>query len=204
MPQDVIVTANLGSEFDVGVIEANKIHVTYNGVLLETVLTELIDKVADCCDTVQPPAACCTQFLAFDSDSGFVQAGLMTQFEISNYVLGTTQTIVHDYTTSSNGVDKSTWYTPIVAYINSIPNWNMTLLQDVALPNSGKVLYKVEYSGAVGDSLEINKGEVGTPSANMDSMGFKCDPSSNSGMHTVSNEYGTSVPFGSDPFSLCS
>lgn len=50
-------------------------------------------------------------------------------------------------------VNKSEWYALLAGVINGFPNWSMTLVTDVLAVDSGKPVYKIEYTGTVVDTL---------------------------------------------------
>lgn len=71
---------------------------------------------------------------------------------------GTNQaTVVHDYTTTEAGGNKSTWYAPLITAINAVAGWTITLQTDVAVGTPGKPTWRVEYSGTTASTLVIDK-----------------------------------------------
>lgn len=108
----------------------------------------------------------CIRVEAWDNDNGLLEAGEFSQLELKIDGVSTGAPIVHDYTTSYNGVDKSTWYDPWVAAINALPNWNITLITEVSgnQPAQGKPLWQIDYSGPGNEELTLCKGSAGTTS----------------------------------------
>lgn len=108
----------------------------------------------------------CILMEAFDNDSGLLEAGEFSQLEIKIDGVSTGAPIVHDYTTSYNGSDKSTWYTPWLAAINALPEWSITLVQDTSgnQPAQGKPIWQVDYAGSGSSELKLCKGGAGTTS----------------------------------------
>lgn len=99
----------------------------------------------------------CILMEAWDFDNGLLQAGETSFLEIK--VDGVSQTIIaHDYTTTYDGTNKSTWYTPWVAAINALPEWSMTLVSDTnGTTGSGKPEWRIDYSGSGGAVLTLCK-----------------------------------------------
>lgn len=61
-----------------------------------------------------------------------------------------------DYLAIGDGINKSTWYTPLQDYINtSVEGWTMTLVTDAAVDTSERVQYRLEYEGNGGSTLQI-------------------------------------------------
>lgn len=123
------------------------------GVVVET----------DPCDC---PCLDCGDFLActlvrlFDVTTfGALVATDSNAFEISTQA-GVQATIAHDYLTTADSVGKASWYTPVMAAINALPNWTITLVSDVADDNSDvehKPQWQINYSGPGSEFLRIEK-----------------------------------------------
>lgn len=110
--------------------------------------------------TLSACASCCVehciQVNLFDQDSGLIVPGTTETFELRiDGVLQTT--VVHDYSTTDDGINKSSWYLPVVAAVNALPDWSMTLVSDIALPAGGKPTYRIEYTGTGAQTLRIDK-----------------------------------------------
>ena len=126
----------------------------------------------------------------FDVDDGLLQAGETTQYEIGTNA--GSQTIVHDYTTSSDGTNKSTWYTPIMALLNGLADWSVELVSDTLIGNNEKPTYRITHTGSSADTLKITK----TPNGDVYTV-----VSDGAGNITGStDDSGSGQPFGSDPF----
>lgn len=108
----------------------------------------------------------CILMEAWDNDSGLLEAGEFSQLEIKIDGVSTGAPIVHDYTTSYDGTNKSTWYDPWVAAINALPNWSITLVQDTSgnQPAQGKPIWQIDYNGPGNEELKLCKGPAGTTS----------------------------------------
>lgn len=139
----------------------------------------------------------CIQLFAFDNDTGLLTPGDFTEYEL--FIDGVLHnTIVHDYSTTSNGTDKSTWYDPIIAAINALPGWSMSVNTDVALPSNGKVLWDINYTGANDQQLIITKGPMG--GATPDRYIIDIIGSSITG---ITDDNSSGNPFGSEMFQSC-
>ena len=112
----------------------------------------------DCpCTTCDPivTAKACKYFSAWDIDRGLIQAGEITEYKITT-ASGERGTLVHDFTTSSDGVNVSTLYTPLTALINSMSNWTIELVKDVSLDVNGKPIWRISHTGSVADTLIVD------------------------------------------------
>jgi hypothetical protein len=171
------------------------VHVTtlyYDEAMNPITGTVEVDDPCNClsCDECGDVQACIL-FSGFDMYRGLLSVGDTTQFDIA--VDGTVQSsVVHDYTTSADGTTVSSWYTPVIAAINALPNWSIAVEEDVAVTDEGKVTWQLEHTGTVAETLTITK----TP--NGDVLSFASD-----GAGTIlgtSSDGGSGTPFGSDPF----
>ena len=124
----------------------------------------------------------------FDVDRGLLQAGETTSFEIQSS--SGTVTVVHDYVTSSDAVNVSSFYTPIMAEINSRAGWSIEVVKDVGVADTGKPTYRLSHEGNVADTMKIVK----TP--NGDVYEFVSDGAGSLTGTALDN----GQPFGSDPF----
>lgn len=119
------------------------------------------------------------------------------QLILDGVVISTT---VHDYLTTSDTVNKSTWYGPWISAINALPNWSISLDTDTASTGSGKVTWLVEYNGPGNETLRIYKGSVGGAPTFSDYMQITVD-----GAGVVTTETGTgnlAGPWSSYPFTV--
>lgn len=116
---------------------------------VETTQDSCQEVVTNLCENIK------VRMFAFDNDRGLLEAGETTTYDITDGTL--TNTVVHDYTTSADGVTVSSWYTPVIAAINALPNWSIALVTDVPADESGKVLWEVTYNGPGNEQLEIVK-----------------------------------------------
>lgn len=126
----------------------------------------------------------------FDTDDGLLQVGQTTQYEIAANAGNVT--MVHDYTTSSNGVDKSSFYTPIIAAINSIAGWSIVLEVDTKIGSNTKPTYRITHTGNAPDTLIIKK----TPNGDV----YKIASDGAGNITGATDDSGSGAPFGSDPF----
>ena len=163
------------------------------GLPIAGVVTPAADP-CQCCPAPCEDIRACIQLQAFDQDTGLMQPGDTTNYEIT--LDGTTEAVInHDYFTTSDGLNKSTWYTPIIAAINALPGWTMTLITDVALPSNGKPTWRVEYEGPNPSTLEIIK----TPNGDIYTIAVAADGT----VTATTNDAGSGTPFGSDPIAPC-
>lgn len=103
----------------------------------------------------------CILMDGFDVDRGLVTVGDTTTFLIS--LDGTLQsTVVHDYLSTSDGINVSSYYPPIISAINAVPGWSISLETDVLQTAQGKPTWKVEYSGTGASQLVIDKDSGGS------------------------------------------
>lgn len=123
--------------------------------LLQEIITLL--KADDSC----PCDNGCILMEAFDIDRGIGDVGDTTTFLI-NLDGNLQSTVVHDYTTTSDGVNVSSFYTPIIAAINAVPGWSISLHSDIPVASQGKPTWKVEYTGAGASQLVIDKDSGGS------------------------------------------
>ena len=143
----------------------------------------------------------CIQMLAWDNDDGLLSPGETSFLEIK--VDGVSQAVLpHDYTTSSDGVNKSTWYTPWIAAINALPEWSITLVNEVALATGqGKPEWRIDYNGAGGAELRLCKSNsLGTP-ANQEQLIITA--AADGTLTGTSADYGSASPFASEVFAPC-
>jgi len=66
-------------------------------------------------------------------------------------------TLTLDYLATQSGGVKSSWYTPLTALINSLPDWAITLLIDQSIDSGDKPLWQIEYTGNAPSDLDISK-----------------------------------------------
>lgn len=118
-------------------------------------MLEKLCAIADalvCEDTETVTAKKC--LLAFDYDRGLVQSGETSAFGI--LLDGVSQsTVVHDYTTTSDGTNVSTYYDPVIAAVNAVPGWSMVLVTDVNQSDQGKPQWEVSFTGTGPSELTI-------------------------------------------------
>ena len=157
------------------------------------VVTENLDPCTCLALTDCPDCGCEASILldAFDYDRGLLTPGDTSTFEI--FLDGVSQAnIVHDYTTSSDGVNVSSFYTPVVAAINAVAGWSMAVDTDVAVADQGKPTWLMEFSGTGPSELRIVKGA--------DILTINVDAAC--AITGTSDDGGTGAPFGTDPFSV--
>ena len=94
----------------------------------------------------------------FDLDDGIVESGQTSVFRVSN-AAGEIGVLEHDYTTTSDDVNKSSYYTPLIALINSVPDFSISLDTDVQIGSQGKPTWLLTYTGAGDDALIIQKAD---------------------------------------------
>lgn len=148
----------------------------------------------DCPCTDCPDILACQQMLAWDYVAqASLTPGSTQSFRIwENGVLLTT--VIHDYLTTTDNVNKSSWYAPIVAAINAVPGWNISVIADVPVGNNGRVLWKLEYSGTAGSTLLIDGSGADYRQMAVTAAGVVTTDTGNSG---------ASFPFGTPAFSNC-
>lgn len=145
---------------------------------------------AKCPDCTDSACNVTIPFAGYDTDRGLLQPGETSEFEL--LVDGVSQaTIVHDYTTTADGVNVSTWYTPITAAINALDDWAIAVNTDVAAADQGKVIWDLTFTGTGPQELVIRKGA--------DRLTITVDADCN--IRGTSDD-GTGNPFGSDPFDV--
>lgn len=118
-------------------------------------VTGVIVKGKDC-DCGCEDCGSCILMDGFDVDRGIVTPGDTTTFVLTKDTV-VEATVVHDYTTSSDGVNVSSFYVPIIAAINAIAGWAIVLETDVAIADQGKPTWRVEYTGSGASQLIIDK-----------------------------------------------
>lgn len=163
----------------------------------------------DDCDCPQPECCeetllrACTQMLGFDFDRGLTTPGFTTAYRISDN--GTaTATIVHDYTTTFDGINVSTYYDPIIAAINALPDWTITLVTDVAGGSQGKPNWRIEYAGTGAGELRIDKAVSVAGLGNSDTMFIRVDAAGVMTTSVLDGGAGVEIPdFNSPHFSPC-
>lgn len=153
----------------------------------------------DPCDCHCPPCEkgkCSLQILmeGFDDDNSSMEAGTTTAFRVSN-ADGIVGTIEHDYTTTSDGVTKSSLYTPLIALINNVPDFTITLKEDVKIEQAGKPVWLITYTGDGNDGLLIEKAPKVVQLGTMDDMTWKI------GEDCINKWKSSWDGMGSDPFS---
>lgn len=144
----------------------------------------------------------CTQVNAFDYDRGLVAIGQTTAYRMILDTV-TQSTVVHDYTTTSDGTNVSTYYDPIIAAINAVPGWSMTLVTDVLQTNQGKPTWRVEYTGAGPSELIIQNATSVAGLGNGDSYIFRVDASGVMTTAVISGGGAEQPDFNSPVFSAC-
>jgi hypothetical protein len=101
------------------------------------------------CDGV---TACHRTSLFHDADQ--LDAGDTETYEIA--IDGDiVQTIIHDHTTTFDGINRSTMYTPVISALNGLANWTFTLLSESGPVQPGKQEWQVDYDGPGDETLEV-------------------------------------------------
>lgn len=137
----------------------------------------------------------------FDYDRGLVTVGDTSALRVflDSAVQSTT---VHDYTTTSNGTDVSTYYDPFVAAVNAVPGWSMTLVTDVLQTAQGKPTWDIAFTGTGPSELRLEYASSVGSLGSSDAFIFSVDAS---GVMTTSVEDGGSPApdFNSPVFGNC-
>lgn len=138
-----------------------------------------------CCevDTVQG----CLQMFGFDyyAETDY-STGDTTSFAVNGGA-----PIVIDYVAISDGVNKSSWYAPVIAAVNALGPWTMSVVNDASVSSGNRVLYQIDYNGAGSESLVIVQSN--------DTRTLSADAT---GAITGTALDGV-TPFGTDPFQAC-
>lgn len=157
-------------------------------------LTDVIGDPSDpCpCETGCDPLTTAVTFIGFDyySESDWQPADT-TVWDI--HIDGVVQsTVVIDYLVATDGVNKSSWYTSLVAAVNALPGWTMTLVTDVPVTGSGRPTWEISFSGTGPQQLRLENTTSGADIYNID-VDAAC------AITGVSDD-GSGFPFGTDPF----
>jgi hypothetical protein len=161
-------------------------------------ITGVVAKTDPCdCECVDCGVEACILMDGFDVDRGLFDPGDTTSFVIR--VDGVVQaTVVHDYTTTSDGVNVSSFYAPVIAAINALPDWSIAVQTDVAIADQGKVEWIVNSTATAAQTLEIIKFVTGTtPPPGADTLTLVAD---GAGAITGTSTFDGN---GSDPFRAC-
>lgn len=133
----------------------------------------------------------CIQMEGFDYYGiGDYQNGDTTIFEV--FLDGNTQGLLAlDYTVETDGVNKSSWYTQVVALVNAQAGWSMSVVTDAAEGTSQRPVWLIEYSGTGASTLAIREGNDIRTIA-VDAAGVVTSSAEDNGN-----------PFGTDPYTAC-
>ena len=148
----------------------------------------------DCdCDCASCTVEGCLGMAGFDAQTitDFTPGQTNTFDVLNNGAL--VATVVLDYTVESDGVNKSSWYTQLVAAIAANTNFNLSVIAgaDAPIASSQRVEWNVEYEGPGNETLTIVQGpDTRILTADQDGL-----------VTGTAEELGT--PFGTDPFFDC-
>jgi len=130
----------------------------------------------------------CVKMEAFDYYSEKeLEAGQTMSFTVNGGA-----PIVIDYLAIGDGVNKSSWYGPVIAAVNALGPWTMTIDTDAGVGTSQRPVWQIDYNGVGGESLVITQNSD-TRTISVDAAGV-----------LTSEALGGTTPFGTDPFTACS
>lgn len=189
MPQ-VCVSVNGVTEFATPVVLFTGV---YNApTYFDRMGVEITDVVtaADACDCdcscPEIEASFCME--GFDYyEEGDYTLGQTTEFEV--LIDGVSQGVLNiDYLAIGDGVNKSTWYTPLTSLVNSQSGWTMVVNQDAGVNTTQRPIWSFDYSGSGASTLAIREiNDIRQMVVNSDST-----------TSTSAEENGN--PFGTNPF----
>lgn len=169
-------------------------------------LVKNVKEILACVRLIKDAVICsevtgCILMEAWDHDNGLLEAGEVSYLEIK--VDGVSMSVIpHDYTTTYDGTNKSTWYNPWIAAINALPEWSITLVNDTnGTTGSGKPQWRVDYQGGGSAELRLCKSPgLGTP-ANQEQLIITA--AADGTLTGTSLQYGGQTPYESEVFEPC-